>query len=64
MSNPVAGLGIRVIACPKWLSPFPVFREHEEEVECFVGECEECGRYWKVTPTADGKAKAEELIKS
>ena len=60
----IAGLGLIVIFCPGCKSEMAAFREHDEPVECYVGECGACEKYWKITPAGEGRVEAEELKRS
>ena len=64
MSESGIGLGLIIIWCPGCKAEMPAFREKDEPLMCYVGECVECGRYWRITPKGDGKVQAEEMKRS
>ena len=58
------GLSFITVGCPRCKEPMSAHREKQDDMPCYVGECEACGVYWKLTPDGKGQARAEEMKRS
>lgn len=64
MSNPIVGLDFITVRCPTCKELMMAHREHQDGIACYVGECDACSKYWKLTREGEGKVRVEEMKRS
>ena len=64
MSAAITGLKFITVRCPTCKEVMAAHRENQDDMSCYVGECDTCSKYWKLTREGEGKVRAEEMKRS